>query len=1200
MLRALVGRSLIGIIAILLPAVALAQDGQIAGTVRDTSGGVMPGVTVETTSPALIEKVRTTTTDSNGQYRLTNLPVGTYTVTFTLGGFTSQRHDNVLLSSGFTAPVNTVMTVGGLQEAVVVTGVTPTVDVQNARQAVNFEGEQIRELPTARNINSLLQLTPGIASNYRAGQGFGEPGICVGGIGVFCNPSLNGFNVGDNDASITGGDRTTNLQQGRVMVDGVPVNGGAVLPLGGLTNGYTADIAAAQEINIQLSGGLGESETGGASINIVPRTGGNKFSGDWNTTYTRGAWFDRNNGAYEKGCSTVPIGVCVADLVQAVKFDYDYGGDFGGPIKRDKIWFFVQGRNQGIQKIPGGGVFWPNLNEGKWGYNYQPDRSKDPVEYRNLWRNISGRVTVQATQKNKLNLSWDEQDFCQDPCLGVVSVFTSPESWWSVAIKPNRLQSASWTNPLTNRILLEAGVTIKSEHYDTTHHREYRNPTEIPRVDEFGDTAGMITDSQGFLPRVNQSAGNFGFNLTSGSLISGIAGGGAEARDNDSYRTRASMSYVSGGHHTKVGWDGGYYMQDQINQVNDSRLFYHYSKPATNCATLGAPETFPCGNTSLQFPTDPQNTALRPVPLNVQFYTGQGTVRDRVWYGALYAQDQWTLKRFTFSGALRYDQAASRYLSTCIGGPNEPYMPVQADGTKKYCTPDSDGVSYKDITPRWGAVWDVFGTGRTSLKWNMGKYNNQAAISGIYSNANPARRTANSLQRGWNDLDGDRIVDCNLMDPANNGECTGFNGLGLTDTARYGKDPLVLDRAGNPIGLDTVQCGRTESGVFPQVQSYCAASGDNLISGWGKRRYEWQIGVGVQHEILPRLSGEVTYNRRLYRNLTVQDQLGLGCDRFNSAVDHETCVQGMLNYSNPTYDFYTVKAPTDPRLPGGGGYTIIGNADQRVAIPPACLSGTTPIACNAVTFDPSLNYYWHGIDTNFVWRGPWGLRVNGGTQSGHTSRTICESMVDAPAVRGREGHPYESQAPAIGSQGCAAPTIWTTRFNGSAAYVIPKADVLVSTVFQSVPGSQITANFTYNKADITWNAASAGRATEPCSVAASGTGCLGTARNLTTVAIPLLLANEMMGERTTVFDLKLAKNLRFANKRATIGVDIYNFLNSDAINSYNATISGSFVNGVWTPAVDNPTTTANEGNQFMNPTTLVSPRFARVSLQFTF
>ena len=189
-----------------------------------------------------------------------------------------------------------------------------------------------------------------------------------------------------------------------------------------------------------------------------------------------------------------------------------------------------------------------------------------------------------------------------------------------------------------------------------------------------------------------------------------------------------------------------------------------------------------------------------------------------------------------------------------------------------------------------------------------------------------------------------------------------------------------------------------------------------------------------------------------------------------------------------------------------------------------------------------------------------------------------------------------------GSQGCQAPTIWTTRWNGSAAYVIPKADVLVSTVFQSVPGSQISATYVYNKNDITWNAASAGRALEPCTgaSAALGTGCLGTTRATATVTIPLLLANEIMGERTTIFDLKLAKNLRFKNKRATVGVDIYNFFNSDAINSYNATISGSFVNGVWTPAVDNPATAANEGNQFMNPTTLVSPRFARVSLQFNF
>jgi hypothetical protein len=1187
------------VFALLLPAAAFAQEGQIAGVVRDTSGGVMPGVTVEATSPALIEKVRTATTDSNGQYQLTNLPVGTYTVTFTLSGFSKQQRDEVALTSGFTAAINATMSVGQLTDTVVVTGASPVVDVQNARQSVTFDGDNLKELPTARNINSLLELTPGIGSNYRTGQSFGQPGVCVGGVGTFCNPSLNGFNQGDTGSQFDAGFGDTNggnnLNQGRVMVDGQVVNGGAVIGLGGMTNGYTADIGAAQEINIQLSGALGDSETGGASINIVPRTGGNRFAGSFNTTYTQDSWFDRNTDNYRKGCTTEPRGVCVGAVFQSVLFDYDVSGAYGGPIKRDKLWFYANARDQEIRKLPVGIDFWPNLNEGKWGYNYQPDRSKERVEYQNMWKNVSTRLTYQATQKNKFNIFWDEQDFCQDPCLGVVSVFTSPESWWSVQIKPNRLQQATWTNPLTNKILLEAGLTMTAKHYDTTRHREYPNPTSIPRVDEFGTTAG----GDSVASRVNQFAGGNGFNLTSGSLSSSIASGGAEIRNLDDYRSKASVSYVTGSHHAKVGYDGGYFMQDQTNEANGPRLFYRYRQPATTCVNSDL-STFPCGNTSLQFPSDPFNLGLHPVPAFVQFNTGEATVRDRVWYGAFYAQDQWTYNRFTLSGALRYDHAESRYLSTCIGGASEPYMPVQADGTKRYCTEDTNGVSFNDITPRWGAVWDIFGTGRTSLKWNMGRYNNQAAISGIYSAANPARRTVNTLQRGWNDIDGDRIVDCDLMTIANNGECTAFaNAPGefgnVTDTARYGKDPLSLDAAGNPVGLGTVHCGRSEKGIFAPVQAYCNAYGESLISGWGKRQYEWQLGIGIQHEILPRLSGEVTYNRRLYRNLQVTDQLGLGCDRFNGTTSHETCVANMLKYVSPTYDFYSVKAPTDPRLPDGGGYTIIGLSDQRVTIPAACVSGGVPTTCSAVTIDPALNYYWHGVDTNFVWRGPKGIRVNGGTSTGKTYRDRCDAMVDAPNVRGRVGHEYEA--------GCLQRTIWDTRMNATAAYNIPVVDVLVSAVYQSLPGPSIGASFQYNKNDVIWNPESAFRATEPCTgaSAALGTGCLGTTRATSTSTIQLMLPNEVIGERTTLVDMKFAKNIRFSNKRATIGLDVYNIFNSDAINSYNGTFSGTFVNGVFTPAADNPATPAsNEGNHWMEPTGLVSSRFARFSVQFNF
>ena len=267
-------------IMVLMPVAASAQEGQIAGVARDVSGGVMPGVTVEVTSPALIEKIRSAVTDSNGQYRITNLPVGTYTVTFRLEGFSGQQRDNIVLTSGFTASVNATLSVGQLSETVVVSSTPPTVDTQSPRQALTFEGAELVELPTARNVNNLLALTPAINSNYRTGQAFGQPGVCVGGIGVFCNPGLAGFNVGDNAQGflVNGidplGVGNTIMAQGRVMVDGQVVNTGAGLPIVGQTGGFTSDIASAQEINVQVSGALGDSETGGSSINIVPRTGG--------------------------------------------------------------------------------------------------------------------------------------------------------------------------------------------------------------------------------------------------------------------------------------------------------------------------------------------------------------------------------------------------------------------------------------------------------------------------------------------------------------------------------------------------------------------------------------------------------------------------------------------------------------------------------------------------------------------------------------------------------------------------------------------------------------------------------------------------------------------------------------------------------------------------------------------------------------
>ena len=141
-------------------------------------------------------------------------------------------------------------------------------------------------------------------------------------------------------------------------------------------------------------------------------------------------------------------------------------------------------------------------------------------------------------------------------------------------------------------------------------------------------------------------------------------------------------------------------------------------------------------------------------------------------------------------------------------------------------------------------------------------------------------------------MDGDRVVDCDLLnfncaDAAD--VCGGPTSVGGQDSVRYGRDPLSLDDSGVPIGLATTQCGRREAGIPAAVQAYCDVYGDSLLEGWGKRRSEWQFGIGIQHELLPRFSAEVTYNRRDYSNLTVTDQIGLGCDRFNGAQDLQAC-----------------------------------------------------------------------------------------------------------------------------------------------------------------------------------------------------------------------------------------------------------------------------------------------------------------------
>jgi hypothetical protein len=262
--------------------------------------------------------------------------------------------------------------------------------------------------------------------------------------------------------------------QGQVRVDGMVINSGASLtqsvaggPIVGMIGGYMADIANAQEVTIQLSGALGESETGGATINIVPRTGGNRYAGNYNTTYTT------NRGSRR---TTRPTNININNLIQ---YNYDVSGAFGGPILRDRLWFYSVACGTRARSRARRRRVLPQPPRRQVGLQLSAAASRGRALHE-PWRNANTRLTLQATQRNKFNIFWDEQDFCQDPCGGMVAVFTSPESWWSVQVRPNRLQQVSWTNPLTNRILLEARISITRQDNRTDMHRQYVNPRGFP------------------------------------------------------------------------------------------------------------------------------------------------------------------------------------------------------------------------------------------------------------------------------------------------------------------------------------------------------------------------------------------------------------------------------------------------------------------------------------------------------------------------------------------------------------------------------------------------------------------------------------------------------------------------------------------------------------------------------------------------
>src|SRR5437588_10007977 len=367
---------------------ARAQTGSIAGLVKDTSGAVLPGVTVEAASPVLIEKVRTVTTDGQGQFKIIDLRPGTYTVGFVLAGFNTIKREGIILTADFTATVNVDMRVGSVEETVTVTGESPLIDTQSVTQRKSITHDLIDALPTGRSFQNIRVLVPGVV-----------------------------IALGSQDVGGTGGDRYQTLSVHGSRSDQMPLvmNG---MPFNNMNNtggGYNTTLVVntgtVQEMTVTTSGLAAEARSSGVLTNIVPKEGGNTFRGHFFGNFT-------NHGMQANNLTQDLIDRGLK-AVNRVKKLWDLNPVLGGPIVRDKLWFLGGLRYNGAQNYvagmftdvrPGAPQYCASAAGCSYGDAFHPttlvpnsqDLSHQTVSGDTWSRGETLNLTWQATERNKV------------------------------------------------------------------------------------------------------------------------------------------------------------------------------------------------------------------------------------------------------------------------------------------------------------------------------------------------------------------------------------------------------------------------------------------------------------------------------------------------------------------------------------------------------------------------------------------------------------------------------------------------------------------------------------------------------------------------------------------------------------------------------------------------------------------------------
>jgi hypothetical protein len=632
-----------------------------------------------------------------------------------------------------------------------------------------------------------------------------------------------------------------------------------------------------------------EIENAGVQINLVPKEGGNSFSGLFQAN---GSWprFQSDNLTPELVERGIPAQGKTAGL-------YDVGFTVGGRIKRDKVWFFFSDRSWDAKNsVPGS--YYNATPAPAFGLFpiYTPDLSR-PAVTRTPHRNDSIRITWQVATKHKLNLFAEMLSACT--CLRPASSTLAPEAAQDLTNPYGavHLYQASWSYPATNRLLVEAGLSTFVQGVGGgggTQRVKGVTPMDFPlrdlnanfRYGAHGDApfpfgqCCSYTDPRGL-----------GYSVT--------------------YDERVSLTWITGSHSFKVGM----------------RFLAAFStSPGTvaNETPYGPIRVDMRGGTG----------GVRPVPAAIQLIPSPDGPEShevnnggsRVLMPALYAQDTWTVRRVTLNLGARFDALNGRWnpLTTAA----TPWYPSQTLPAVE------DSPSWKDLSPRIGAIYDLFGNGKTALKASIGRYVTHATEA---LNSPGSRLGYGGGTRTWNDVDGDYVPDCDLRNPQANGEC---------------------DRLANVnFGL-----ARAPSSVFDP----------DYLEGFGVRPYVWSTTIGLQQELRRGVALNVGYFRTAYGNLTVTD---------NQA------------FSPADYTEYCVTAPVNAALGSVGGSRMCGLYD----VSPAKFGQVRNLVTLSDDYGAYTNVF-NGVDVGVNARFGNGAVLGGGVSTGQTVIDNCDIVKNNPQI----------------------------------------------------------------------------------------------------------------------------------------------------------------------------------------------------------